>query len=99
LKPMNTDAVKRTAINICVDVASIILITAACSTGAMGFYTLYSSYYKTLSLPTPESFSAASLQFASSISFIFAVLYTRKYRIKDPAEPRKIDSKLGSSSS
>lgn len=80
---MKTNGLKRTIINIGVDVASILLITAACSTGAMGFYTLYSSYYKTGSLPTPENFSAASLQFASTISFIFAVLFTRKYRIKD----------------
>jgi hypothetical protein len=84
---LKVDGIKRTLINIGVDIASILLITAACSTGAMGFYTLYSSYYKTLSLPTPESFSAASLQFASTISFMFAVLFTRKYRIKDEPDP------------
>jgi hypothetical protein len=75
--------IKRVFINILVDSASVLEIAAASSSASMAFMTLYSSYYKTFTIPAPESFSAASFQFATAISFIFAVLFTRKYRIKE----------------
>jgi hypothetical protein len=78
--------IKRVCINILVDAASVLEITAGSSAASMAFMTLYASYYKTNGLPTPEAFSSASFQFATAISFIFAVLFTRKYRIKEPKQ-------------
>ena len=74
---------RRIFINILVDAASVIEIAAAATTASIALLTLYSSYYHTLGLPTPESFSAASTQLAASISFIFAVFFTRKYYVKE----------------
>jgi hypothetical protein len=77
---LNTDNIKRVGINLLVDAASIVFVTASLYSASLAGYTLYSSYYKTLTLPTPESFSTASLQLSTSISFVFAVFFTRKYR-------------------
>jgi hypothetical protein len=77
---LNTENIKRVGINLLVDVASIVFITASLYSASLAGYTLYSSYYKTLTLPTPESFSAASFQLSTAISFVFAVFFTRKYR-------------------
>jgi len=77
---LNTENIKRVGINLLVDAASIIFITASLYSASSAGYTLYSSYYKTLTLPTPEAFSSASLQLSTAISFVFAVIFTRKYR-------------------
>jgi len=77
---LNTENIKRMGINLLVDAASIIFVTASLYSASSAGYTLYSSYYKTLALPTPEAFSSASLQLSTAISFVFAVFFTRKYR-------------------
>ena len=72
-----------------VDGASIVFITASLYSASLAAYTLYSSYYKTFTLPTPEAFSAASLQLSTAISFVFAVFFTRKYRKENKKEAQK----------
>jgi len=80
----NTDGIKRTGINILVDVASVIIILAGLASASLGLQTLYASYYNTLFLPTPESFSTAAFQLSASISSIFAWRYARSYRQGKP---------------
>ena len=82
MKPLklDTENIKRVGINLLVDAASIVFITASLYSTSLAGYTLYASYYKALTLPTPEAFSAASLQLSTAISFVFAVFFTRKYR-------------------
>jgi hypothetical protein len=82
MKPLklDTENIKRVGINLLVDAASIVFITASLYSASLAGYTLYASYYKALTLPTPEAFSAASLQLSTAISFVFAVFFTRKYR-------------------
>lgn len=77
---MTLENIKKTGTNLLVDVASIILISASLYSASLAGYTLYSSFYKTFSLPTPEAFSAASFQLSTSVSLVFAILFTRKYR-------------------
>jgi len=80
---MRLEDIKRVGTNILVDVASIILISASLYSTSLAAYTLYSSFYKTSSFPTPEAFSAASFQLSTAISFMFAVFFVRKYRKKE----------------
>jgi hypothetical protein len=86
---LNTENLKRISINLLVDAASLVFITASLYSASLAGYTLYLSYYKTLTLPTPEAFSAASLQLSTSISFVFAVFFTRKYRKDGKKEEMK----------
>jgi hypothetical protein len=80
---MKLEDVKRVGVNILVDITSIILISASLYSVSLAAYTLYSSFYKTFSFPTPEAFSAASFQLSTAISFVFAVFFVRKYRKKE----------------
>jgi hypothetical protein len=80
---MRLESAKRVAVNVLVDITSIILISASLYSASLAAYTLYSSFYKTFSFPTPEAFSAASFQLSTAISFVFAVFFARKYRKKE----------------
>ena len=85
---MKFENIKRAGTNLLVDVASIILISASLYSASLAGYTLYSSFYK-LGLPTPEAFSAASFQLSTSVSLVFAILFTRKYRKDGKVKPEK----------
>lgn len=66
---------------IVVDVACVMIFLAASYGIIGGLTTLYTNYYNTLKIPAPEAFSAASTQFAGSISLVYLLLLTRKYRV------------------
>jgi hypothetical protein len=83
------DQFKRVCQNILVDIASLVFISAALYFISLAGFTLYSSYYRTQGLPTPDSFSMATFQMSSAISSVFAVFFTRKYRCGKKEEEKE----------
>ena len=84
------NSIKIVCQNILVDLASLVFISAALYFISSAGLTLYTSYYRTAGLPTPDSFSMAMFQLSSAISSVFAVFFTRKYR-----HGKKEEEKLG----
>jgi purine-cytosine permease-like protein len=72
-----------------VDAASVAIFLMVVSTFLGGIGVLYADYYRNGKLPSPDVFTAAAQAFASSTSFVYLLILTRKYR----AEPEEVKKK------
>ena len=86
---MNGKSFKQTGKSLLVDAASVIIFMAITYVFAQGTGTLYTAYYNTRKMPTPDVFSSAATQFTGAISLVYLLLLTRKHQ--SPSEVKKVD--------
>lgn len=78
---MDRYALKHRLKNLLVDAASVIIFLAILYIMAQGFATLYTNYYNTGKMPTPDVFQSASTQFTGAIGLVYTLLLTRKHYV------------------
>jgi hypothetical protein len=87
MKKIDGNKWKKAFRNIAVDGACVLIFVAITYSAAQGFVTLYTAYWKTMQMPTPDVFQAAIYQFTAAIGLGYLLLQTKKHRIPD--DPKK----------
>lgn len=89
---VNCKQLKQNLRNTAIDGACVLIFAAITYVFAEGFVILYAAYYNTRTIPTPDVFQTASVQFTAAISLVYLLLQTRKHRAETekPKEQQKI---------